>query len=129
MTTPQTIMPLEETERYLSQWKEKMEGFFTFLNLPILSNRTPENDTEKTLREQYASICSALHHLEAGKQNAKRLATAVTLSAPAKYLAWANAGGVNECTHGYSEGIPCPKCDLAFARSLLSTTPTEESQG
>lgn len=30
-----------------------------------------------------------------------------------KYLDWANAGGPNECKHGYAKGIPCPQCDLA----------------
>lgn len=28
-----------------------------------------------------------------------------------KYLPWANAGGPNECKHGYAAGIPCPDCD------------------
>lgn len=27
------------------------------------------------------------------------------------YIPWANAGGPNECVHGYAEGIPCPQCD------------------
>lgn len=27
------------------------------------------------------------------------------------YTPWANAGGLYECKHGYTEGIPCPKCD------------------
>jgi hypothetical protein len=25
-------------------------------------------------------------------------------------LSWANAGGPNECEHGYAEGIKCPTC-------------------
>jgi multidrug efflux pump subunit AcrA (membrane-fusion protein) len=28
-----------------------------------------------------------------------------------KYLHWSEAGGPNECEHGYAEGIPCPQCD------------------
>lgn len=32
---------------------------------------------------------------------------------PKKYLDWANAGGPNECIHGYAAGIPCPQCDGA----------------
>lgn len=31
--------------------------------------------------------------------------------APRRYLPWANAGGPNECAHGYAAGIPCPSCD------------------
>lgn len=27
------------------------------------------------------------------------------------YLHWSEAGGPNECEHGYAEGIPCPDCD------------------
>ncbi len=27
------------------------------------------------------------------------------------YLHWSEAGGPNECEHGYAEGIPCPHCD------------------
>jgi hypothetical protein len=27
------------------------------------------------------------------------------------YIPWADAGGPNECPHGYAEGIPCPRCD------------------
>lgn len=30
-----------------------------------------------------------------------------------KYLPWAEAGGPDECEHGYAAGIPCPKCDEA----------------
>ena len=30
-----------------------------------------------------------------------------------KYLDWANAGGPNECKHGYAAGVPCPHCDKA----------------
>jgi hypothetical protein len=29
-----------------------------------------------------------------------------------KYLPWHNAGGPEECPHGYAFGIPCPKCDF-----------------
>lgn len=29
-----------------------------------------------------------------------------------RYLQWTFAGGVNDCKHGFGEGIPCPKCDL-----------------
>ena len=28
-----------------------------------------------------------------------------------EYLHWSQAGGPNECEHGYAEGIPCPNCD------------------
>lgn len=35
------------------------------------------------------------------------------------YLPWAEAGGPNECTHGYAEGIPCPKCDAAQPQETL----------
>jgi predicted RNase H-like nuclease (RuvC/YqgF family) len=28
-----------------------------------------------------------------------------------QYLHWSQAGGPNECEHGYAEGIPCPNCD------------------
>jgi hypothetical protein len=28
------------------------------------------------------------------------------------YIPWANAGGPNECEHGYAAGIPCPKCPV-----------------
>jgi hypothetical protein len=27
------------------------------------------------------------------------------------YLPWYDAGGPNECEHGYADGIPCPHCD------------------
>jgi hypothetical protein len=30
---------------------------------------------------------------------------------PKRYIPWANAGGPNECKHGYAAGIPCPDCD------------------
>jgi hypothetical protein len=29
-----------------------------------------------------------------------------------KYLHWSEAGGPNECEHGYAEGIDCPRCDV-----------------
>jgi len=28
-----------------------------------------------------------------------------------KYIPWQNAGGPNECKHGYASGIPCPDCN------------------
>ena len=34
-----------------------------------------------------------------------------TVSEP--LLPWANAGGPNECVHGYAEGIKCPRCAIA----------------
>lgn len=43
--------------------------------------------------------------------------------APRRYLPWANAGGPNECQHGYAAGIPCPSCDAtveACARAAYS---------
>jgi hypothetical protein len=27
-----------------------------------------------------------------------------------QYIPWANAGGPNECKHGYAAGIACPEC-------------------
>jgi len=36
-----------------------------------------------------------------------------------------SAGGVNDCKHGYSEGIACPKCD---AELLQSYAPKEKGQ-
>lgn len=42
----------------------------------------------------------------------------------AKYLPWHDAGGPNECSHGYAEGIPCPRCDgetlMRFVEAELS---------
>ncbi len=29
------------------------------------------------------------------------------------YLPWTEAGGPDECAHGYADGIPCPECDKA----------------
>jgi hypothetical protein len=28
-----------------------------------------------------------------------------------RYPQWAMSGGVNECKHGFAEGIPCRECD------------------
>ena len=33
---------------------------------------------------------------------------------------WGNAGGPNECRHGYAEGIPCPECAEEHARRIDS---------
>lgn len=30
---------------------------------------------------------------------------------PGVYLSWSEAGGPNQCEHGYAFGIPCPRCD------------------
>lgn len=35
------------------------------------------------------------------------------------YLSWALSGGINECEHGYSEGIPCERCDRTAIKSAL----------
>lgn len=36
-----------------------------------------------------------------------------------KYLDWTNAGGPNECLHGYADGIPFRKCDIETVRAAL----------
>lgn len=35
---------------------------------------------------------------------------------PRRYTPWENAGGPNECEHGYAEGIPCERCDVDAER-------------
>lgn len=32
-----------------------------------------------------------------------------------KYIPWQNAGGPNECAHGYAASIPCPDCKTTLA--------------
>lgn len=43
-----------------------------------------------------------------------------------KYLSWHHAGGVNDCKHGYGEGIPCPKCDRETVLSVLAAHKSQE---
>ncbi len=105
-TTP--VMTLEETKAGLLALISKSEAGLFF-----------EDSFDQ---EEADALLASLHHLEAGKRVQKRLATAVTLSAPAKYIAWANAGGVDECSHGRGAGVPCFYCDLAFAESILRPT-------
>lgn len=60
--------------------------------------------------------------LLAKAQFAARLAEALRAAKrlrDGKYLPWSNAGGVNDCAHGYGEGIPCPKCDAATLDAAL----------
>ncbi len=37
------------------------------------------------------------------------------LSRSDNYVSWANAGGPNECKHGYAAGVPCFDCDDAMS--------------
>ena len=54
---------------------------------------------------------------------------------PSHYLPWAQAGGPNECAHGYAEGIPCPRCDppvlivavIAGRTIAIANVPSEEA--
>lgn len=39
-----------------------------------------------------------------------RAGRSVRTAEPKRYIPWANAGGPNECKHGYAAGIPCPDC-------------------
>ena len=36
------------------------------------------------------------------------------------YLPWHNAGGPDECKHGYADGIPCPHCDVKTIEALAA---------
>lgn len=42
---------------------------------------------------------------------------------PKTYTPWKNAGGPNECPHGYAEGIPCPRCDAADEEARNANDP------
>jgi chromosome segregation ATPase len=42
-----------------------------------------------------------------------------------EYLHWSQAGGPNECEHGYAEGIPCPNCDAEWQEIHVTLTVTE----
>lgn len=38
------------------------------------------------------------------------------------YIHWSNAGGDDECSHGFAKGIPCPACDgITLERALTGT--------
>lgn len=41
-----------------------------------------------------------------------------------KYIAWGYAGGVNDCAHGYGEGIPCEACDRVKVQDALGAIET-----
>ena len=34
---------------------------------------------------------------------------------PTRFLPWTDAGGPNECKHGYAAAVPCPDCTLPYA--------------
>ena len=40
------------------------------------------------------------------------------------YTPWVDAGGIDECEHGFARGIACRKCD--FARVFTVTLPQPE---
>jgi hypothetical protein len=44
-----------------------------------------------------------------------------------KYMSWHLAGGPNECSHGFAEGIACRQCDLAALANVHTGEPTIES--
>ena len=44
----------------------------------------------------------------------------------AKYLTWAEAGGPNECAHGYARGLPCPRCDARTAAEVAAAAVAAE---
>lgn len=50
---------------------------------------------EQGQAERFAAVLAAPVKAEALKQHAD------------SYTAWANAGGPNECAHGFAKGIPC----------------------
>lgn len=39
-----------------------------------------------------------------------------------EYLGWEDAGGPNECEHGYADGLRCPYCDwIEIPKSEVET--------
>lgn len=59
------------------------------------------------------------HPTEEAALRAYAAAKGIDLAAPAEPVPWTNAGGPNECAHGYAEGIPCPRCDEAKALAAV----------
>lgn len=39
-----------------------------------------------------------------------------------KYVAWTDAGGLNECSHGVAESIHCRRCDSSAGQAALEST-------
>jgi hypothetical protein len=44
------------------------------------------------------------------------------------YLPWYEAGGPNECEHGYADGIPCPHCDQNPKLQALVATVARQAE-
>jgi hypothetical protein len=62
----------------------------------------------------YAGWKHGRAELEAAQAEVKRLTRLIEN----KYVPWTNAGGPNECEHGYATGIPCRRCDEAVAVAI-----------
>lgn len=72
-----------------------------------------ESDIQSIQSDARADLEARVERLEEALRAANRLADD-------KYIPWTNSGGHNECPHGYSGGIYCPKCDLATVRQALN---------
>jgi len=75
-----------------------------------LLNTQAERDQ---LRTQLAASNSAVGAMRSALEAAKRFIDD-------KYIPWANAGGVDDCKHGYGAGIPCRQCDRKAVEVALS---------
>lgn len=86
-----------------------------------------KSDTNLRLQRNEArkEANSLREQLAASQRECARLATAVKMCREGVYMNWHNAGGPNECIHGYADGIPCAECDYAFALEVLK--PKSES--
>lgn len=56
-------------------------------------------------------IAKRLAQAQAELTALRRVADAAMRLQKNKYLPWTNAGGPNECKHGWADGISCPRCD------------------
>jgi hypothetical protein len=65
-----------------------------------------------TCEQVYKEAVDEAEGLRAGLEAADRIANY-------QYVPWTNAGGVNECGHGYGDHTPCPKCDRVIFRLAL----------
>jgi len=59
-----------------------------------------------------AKVATEADHAAHDERVKLRLAfQAATRLLSGDHFHWSNAGGENECKHGYAAGIPCPQCD------------------
>lgn len=98
--------------------------------LRVLTQRAELAESKaEQLQRDARDVCAPIIERQAQDlAQAKRVIEAAQRLRNHHYPHWSSAGGPNECSHGFAEGIPCPSCDDALV-AAYDAWATQQQRG